>query len=33
MRRKNPAAIREAFKRVERWTKHVDLFNKVRLQP
>ena len=23
----------EAFKRVERWTKHVDLFNKARLQP
>ena len=33
MRRKNPVAIREAFKRVERWTKHVDLFNKARLQP
>ena len=30
-RRKDPVAIREGFKRVERWTKHIDLFNKARL--
>ena len=31
IRRKDPVAIREGFKRVERWTKHIDLFNKARL--
>ena len=31
MRRKDPVAIREGFKRVEQWTKHIDLFNKARL--